>query len=171
MRRAPVALIAALAASSCGYHVAGRVNTLPETIHSISVQAFKNATTQYRIADRVTADVTRELIQRTHLQVITDPLQADAVLTGSLISYYSYPTTYDPVTGRASGVFIAAFFQITLTDRATGKVLYTRPNMEIHERYEISVDPKTYFDESGGAVDRLSRDVAQTIVSGILEKF
>jgi hypothetical protein len=167
----PLALVGALMASSCGYHVAGHVNTLPESIHSIAVVAFLNATTQYHIADKVTADITRELIQRTHLQIITDPLQADAVLSGSLVNYYSYPTTYDPVTGRASGVFVAAFFQVTLKERVSGKVIYNRPNLEIHERYEISVDPKTYFDEGGGAVDRLTRDTAQTVVSGILERF
>ena len=61
--------------------------------------------------------------------------------------------------------------QAKLVDRHTGKVLYNRPNFEVRERYEISVDPKTYFDESGGATDRLSRDIAQSLVSGILEKF
>jgi hypothetical protein len=50
-------------------------------------------------------------------------------------------------------------------------VLFNRPNFEVHERYEISVDPKTYFDESTGAVDRLSREAARSIVSGILEQF
>jgi hypothetical protein len=147
------------------------VNTLPESIHSIAVVAFTNATTQYRIADTVSADVTRELIQRTHYKIVTDPDDGDAVLTGSLVRYFSYPTTYDPVTGRASGVFIGAIFQVTLQEKNKGKVLYTNPNLEIHERYEVSVDPKTYFDESPGAVDRLCRDTAQTIVSAILEKF
>ncbi len=59
---------------------------------------------------------------------------------------------------------------VTLRDKA-GKVLYTRPNFETHERYEISVDPKNYFDESEPAVQRLSQDVARSLVSAILEKF
>jgi hypothetical protein len=33
------------------------------------------------------------------------------------------------------------------------------------------VDPNAYFEESDAAMDRLSRDVARTVVSGILEKF
>jgi hypothetical protein len=110
------------------------------------------------------------MIQRTRYRVVADPGEADAVLTGAVTNVNSYPTTYDPTTGRASGVYVIVNMQIKLTDR-NGKVLFNRPNFEVHERYEISVDPKTYFDESTGAVDRLSREAARSIVSGILEQF
>jgi hypothetical protein len=50
-------------------------------------------------------------------------------------------------------------------------VLFNRPNLEFRERYEISIDPKQYFDESQPAMQRLSRDVARTVVSAILENF
>ena len=52
-----------------------------------------------------------------------------------------------------------------------GKVLFNRPNLEFRDRYEISVDPKQYLDESQAALSRLSRDVARTVVSAILENF
>ena len=52
-----------------------------------------------------------------------------------------------------------------------GKILFQRPNVEFRERYEISVDPKQYFDESQAALLRLSRDVARTVVSSIIENF
>jgi hypothetical protein len=43
--------------------------------------------------------------------------------------------------------------------------------MEFRERYELSVDPKAYFDESEPALQRMSRDTAQSVVSAILENF
>ena len=43
--------------------------------------------------------------------------------------------------------------------------------MEVKERYEISIDPKAYFDESAPALQRLSRDVSRSVVSAVLEKF
>jgi hypothetical protein len=43
--------------------------------------------------------------------------------------------------------------------------------MEFRQTYEISVDPATYFDESDNAMDRLSRDVARTVVSAVLANF
>ena len=63
------------------------------------------------------------------------------------------------------------WLQIALRERATNKVLWERPHMEFRQNYEISVDPKAYFDESDVALDRLSRDVARTVVSAVLENF
>ena len=50
-------------------------------------------------------------------------------------------------------------------------MLFTRPSFEVRERYEISVDPRAYFEESDPAMERLSRDVARSVVSAILENF
>jgi hypothetical protein len=60
---------------------------------------------------------------------------------------------------------------LNLTDRASGKVLFTRPNMEVRERYEISIDQTQYFEESETALERLSRDVARSVVSAVLSGF
>jgi outer membrane lipopolysaccharide assembly protein LptE/RlpB len=166
-----LALLSWFLTVSCGYHVAGHTNVLPAQIHTIAVPAFNNGSLQYRVGEKVTTAVVRELIQRTRYRITSDPGTADAVLTGTLVNFSSYPTTYDPTTGRASGVQVVVQIAVKLTERQTGKVLFNRPNFEVRERYEISVDPKTYFDESGGAIDRLSADVAHTIVSGILENF
>jgi hypothetical protein len=134
------------------------------------VPAFANVTIRYKLADRLAAQVTREFIQRTRYAVVADPKQADAVLTGAVVNFVSYPTTFDPVTSRASGVQAIANLQLLLMDK-TGKVLFNRPNMEIRERYQISVDPVTYFDESEPAMDRLARDVARSVVTAVLENF
>ena len=50
-------------------------------------------------------------------------------------------------------------------------MIFTRASSEFRERYEISGDPKAYFDESGTAMTRLSKDVARSVVSAILEAF
>lgn len=164
-------LVLALALSGCGYHVAGHVDTLPDQIHTIAIPAFSNITTQYKIADNITAAVAHEMVERSKYQVIANPENADAVLTGGVINFTSYPITLDPNTGRASGIAVILHLRITLTERVSGKILFNRPDYMISEQYEISVDPKSYFDESPAAVDRLSRDVARSVVSGILERF
>ena len=60
---------------------------------------------------------------------------------------------------------------LTLVERASGKVLFERPSMEVRERYEIGSDQRAYLEESDAAVDRLSRDVARSVVSAVLEGF
>lgn len=168
-RRDALALASIL--SGCGYHVGGKSDLLPKSIQTIAIPAFKNLTVRYRLSDRLAGAITREFIARTRYQIITDPTQADAVLSGTVLTFTAYPTIFDPATGRAAGVQIQVNLQLALTERATGKVLFSRASYDFRERYEVSVDQTQYFEESGQALDRLSRDVARTILSSILEAF
>ncbi len=170
-RRAALAMCLPLLLGGCGYRVAGRGDLMPKNIKTIAVPAFGNVTTRYRLAERLPADIAREFISRTRYRVVADPNQADAVLTGVLIGYRADPVVFDPAAGRASGLQAVVQLQVTLTDRASGAVIFTRPNMDVKERYEISIDPKAYFDESEAAMMRLSRDVARSVVSAVLENF
>jgi Lipopolysaccharide-assembly len=162
---------AALSVVSCGYHVAGHTNLMPQTIHTICIPAFQNVTTRYKLTDRLPEAIAKEFISRTKYRVVSDPQTADAVLNGTVVNYISYATVADPTTGRATAVDLRVYLKVMLTERATGKVLFTRPSMEVRERYEVSVDPRTYFDESDSALDRASRQVAATLVTAILTNF
>jgi outer membrane lipopolysaccharide assembly protein LptE/RlpB len=163
-------LLSVLCLAGCGYHVAGTGDALPKTIHTIAVPAFANVTTQYKVSDLLGTAVTRELISRTRYKIVADSKDADATLAGAVVNFVSYPTIFDPVAGRATGMQAIVTVNVTLRDKA-GVVLYTRPNFEVHERYEISIDPKNYFDESEPAMQRLAQDVARSVVSAVLEKF
>ncbi len=160
-----------LALAGCGYHVGGKAVMVPKEIKTIAVPAFGNGTARQRLPRLLTADVTHELVSRTRYNIVADPEQADAVLTGTLANVTTFSTIFDPVTSRATGAQVVVVVSLTLTDRHTGKVIFTRPAFEVRERYEISTDPQTYFDESGTAMERLSRDVARSVVSAILENF
>ncbi len=165
------ASLALLIGHGCGYHVAGRADLLPRSIHVIAIPAFSNNTMRYKLTEQLPEAIAREFITRTRYEIVPDAGAADAVLTGAVVGYNSYPTTYDPATNRASAAQVSVLLNVTLRERATGKVLFSRERMEFRARYEISVDQSAYFDESDAAMDRLSRDVARTLVSAILEKF
>jgi hypothetical protein len=166
-----------LALASCGYHVAGRADLVPKTVKTISVPAFANATTRYKLTDRLPEAISREFIARTRYRILPDPNGADAVLHGTVVNYLSYPTILDsgdathPGTGRPSGVEMHVVMQVSLVERATGKVLFNRPNFEVRERYQISTDPSVYFEESDSALNRVSQQVARQVVTAILENF
>lgn len=166
-----LAACAALSTSGCGYHVSGHADLLPKTIRTIAVPAFGNATVRYKLSDRLAQAITREFLSRTRYRVIHNENEADAILRGSVVNLMAFPTTFDTATGRAAGVQVSVGLQLTLHERATGKVLYQNPGMEVRERYEISVDPVAYFEESDTALDRLSISVARAVVSAILENF
>jgi outer membrane lipopolysaccharide assembly protein LptE/RlpB len=172
MRRIPAALVLASALlGGCGYRVAGRGDALPKTVRTIAIPAFSNATTRYKLTESLPAAITREFLARTRYRVVEDAGSADAVLQGSVTKFTSSPTTLDPTTGRASAAQLSVIMDITLRERATGAILFSRTNVEYRERYEVGTDPQAYFDESSPALDRLSQEVARTIVSAVLEKF
>jgi Lipopolysaccharide-assembly len=158
------------AMTGCGYQVAGKANLLPADIHTIAVIPWGNATTRFGLSNYLATSVSHELIARTRYKVVSDPAKADAILSGSVANMYSGATVFDPTTSRSTGAQITVQLQVHLVDRF-GKVLFNQPNLEFRERYQVSTDPKQYFDESEAAMQRLSNDVAKTVVSAVLEKF
>jgi PBP1b-binding outer membrane lipoprotein LpoB len=171
-RVAALVLGAAFGLVGCGYHVAGTQNLLPKSIHTIAVPPFANSTIRYKLTDMLPEDISREFISRTKYQIISDPSQADAVLHGTVLNYLAYPTLIDQTNGRTSALQVNVRMSVTLTDRSTGKVLFSRPAYEAHERYEASATNNyQYFDESSPALQRLSKDVARDLVTSILDNF
>lgn len=166
-----MALTFAAILTSCGYHTAGHADLMPKNIRTIAIPAFTNATTRYKLTDRLPEAIAREFITRTRYRVIPEVGAADAILRGSIINYFAYPTVFDPETGRASAVEFRAILQISLLDRVSGKVLFSRPSMEIRERYQISVTADTFFEESDPALERAGQQTARQVVSAILENF
>jgi hypothetical protein len=164
-------VLIAACSSGCGYHLAGRGDLIPKNVRTIAVEPFGTNTARYKLARLLPADISRELISRTKYRLSSDASQADAVLTGSLVNFFAYPIIYDSVTNRATTVQAIVIVQVRLVNRADGKVIYEKPAAEFRERYEISIDPAAYFDESGTAMERLSKDVSRSVVSAILNAF
>jgi hypothetical protein len=167
-RPAPLIFICLLA--SCGYHSAGHAGLLPKTIVTVGVPAFTNGTTRYKLTDWLPEAISKEFIARSRFRV-TDASRADAVLKGSVLGYSSNATLFDQKTGLATSVEVHIALQVTLTERTTGKVLFTRPRINITDSYEIPLQQGQYFDESDTALDRASKSVAQQLVSAILNDF
>ena len=158
--------------TGCGYHVAGKADLVPKNIQTIAIPPFGNSTLRYKLTDRLPQAISQEFIARTRYKIIVDPNQADAVLKGTVVNFVTYPILFDQVSGRASGLQINLTMQVSLTERATGKVIWTRPNYTYTDRYEISItNANQYFDESVPALERLSRSVARDVVSSILDDF
>ncbi len=156
---------------SCGYHTAGHNTAIPQDVRIIAIPAFVNQTHTYKIEQRLTAAVVREMVTRTNYHVINKADdQADATLRGTVLSTYTTPLTYDSTTGRAASVLVVVSMNVSLQDK-NGKMLYQNPSFLFREQYEVSRDPNAFFEEDTPAFQRLSRDFAQTLVSNVLEGF
>ena len=164
-------LIPLLFLTGCGYHTAGHAAQLPESVKTIAIPAFKNETLTYHIEQMLTASVVREFTTRTRYHILNDTgSDADATLTGTVLSTAASPLTYDTATGRAASVLIVVSMRVTLIDR-NGKVLYQNPAYLFRDQYEVSQDLASFFEEDTPAFRRLSQDFARTLVSNVLEGF
>ena len=157
--------------AACGYHTAGHAVTLPANVQTIAIPAFVNQTQTYKIEQRLTAAVVREMVTRTHYHILNEPSDsADATLRGVVVGTSTSPLTYDSQTGRASSALVVVTARVTLTDRQ-GKVLYENPSYLFREEYQVSRELSSFFEEDSPALERLSREFARTLVSNVLEGF
>lgn len=155
---------------ACGYHVAGR-GGLPPDVKTLAVPAFTNQSRQYRIEQRVSAAVTREIIERTSYKVTSDPEQADAVIQGTVKNVSTGVIGFNITTGAATAMQVVVSADVRVLDRHTKKVLFSNPNYVFREEYQVSQSNSQLFEEEEPALDRIARDFARTLVTDILENF
>jgi outer membrane lipopolysaccharide assembly protein LptE/RlpB len=167
-----VVLVALLLASvACGYHTAGHIVTLPENVKTLAIPAFLNQSQTYRIEQTLTSAVVHEFTTRTHYQILNETSEAaDATLRGTVLTTSTSPLTYDSQTGRAESILVVVSMRVSLVDRQ-GKILFQNPSYVFREQYQVSQEPSSFFEEDSPAMGRLSRDLAQTLVSSVLEGF
>lgn len=172
-------LLITLVISGCGYHVAGRNNALPKTIHVIAIPALENKTTTYRIEQRLTAATIHEFLAATPYKIVSTPDGGDAVLRGKVLSVETVPllfvstpaTPTQPSTTRATTMLVTMKCEVTLTEAATDKVLFHTDNFLFRNEYELSTDIKSFFEEQDPALDRMAQDFAKRLVAAVTENF
>jgi outer membrane lipopolysaccharide assembly protein LptE/RlpB len=167
----PLALLVAIFVSGCGYHVAGRAGNLPSEWKTIAVPAFKNDTTRYRIEQRFTAAVIRQFLQRTKYRIVQDPASADAVLHGEVLTIETAPMLFDATTGEVTTSLVTVHTKVSLVDNQSQKTVYENDDMVFRDEYQISSDVQSFFEEQDPALERMSRDFADQLVSNVTEKF
>ena len=184
MKKVPANILMAAATlatlvAGCGYHVAGRNDALPKSIHVIAVPAIENKTTSYRIEQRLTAATIHEFLVRTSYKVVSAAESGDAVLRGKVLTVEAVPllftttnaTSTTPSTTRATTMLVTMKCELTLIDATTQKVLYHNDNFVFRNEYEISADVKSFFEEQDPALDRMAQDFAKRLVAAITENF
>lgn len=171
IKLALLAVSATLLMASCGYHAAGKAVRIPDSVHVIAVPSFVNQTQTYRIETVLTNAVIREFNTRTKYRIVnaTSP-DADATLSGTVISTELAPVTFDSQTGRASTALVTVTMAVSLKGR-DGRPLYENSRYIFREQYQVSRELSSFFEEEGTAVDRLARDFSRTLVSNVLEAF
>jgi outer membrane lipopolysaccharide assembly protein LptE/RlpB len=172
MRVSWCSFVFVLALTGCGYHTVGSGAHLPANVHTLAVPTFQNSTQSYHTETAFTQAVIREFTNRTPYSIANSekPGTVDATVHGTVTRFDIIPLTYNSKTGQSSSFLITIDAQVSVIDR-DNRVLYQNKGYEFRQQYQTSMDLTSFIQEDPAAVQRLSRDFAQALVSDILEAF
>lgn len=167
-------LVAGVAASGCGYALAGRGSFLPDYIQVVGVPAFINQTAVFDIERVLTDRVRTEFGSRGKYRVQPDTNNVDAILTGTIVDIKFVNTSYTSGS-QAARVAIEVTAAIEFLDVRENKVLWTSKSMRFREEYEptsaTTTDPTAFFGQNANAMERLAQNFAKSVITSILEAF
>lgn len=164
----------ALAVPGCGYALAGRGSFLPGYIRTVGIPQLENRTTYFQLEQVLTAKIRTEFIGRGKYAVVPDAVGADAVLTGSVLAVTLQPVGFTEQQ-LASRYLFTLTMQVAFTDARTNDILWSNDALTFRGEYELGARPgadgTAILDQESSAFDRISNDVARTVVTAIMEAF
>ena len=170
-------VIAAAAASNCGYALAGRGSFLPTDIRVVAIPLLENGTKFTRIEQTFTEKIRTEFIDRARKYDIRPTTGgADAVLSGAILSFDNTPVGFTDQQLASRYAFVVTM-RVQFTDSRNNQVLWSNDALTFRGEYDLrtrgntQVEATVLLEQEGPAIDRLSTDLARHVVSAILEAF
>jgi hypothetical protein len=165
-----VALAVALA--GCGYHLVGTSSYLPPEIEALYVRPFENKSGWADLDQRLGESLAREWVRRRRFRLVETEEEAQIVLDGVISSIRSLPVSVDS-EGRATEYQLSLTVSARLVD-VTGDdpaTLWEDKAFSRRTSYQVDESAVDYFDRQVEAMDELARDLANGLVTAVLEGF
>ena len=153
----------------CGYALVGRSSTLPEDVRSIYVQTLKNTTGRAQVDQIVSTALAQEFVSRQRFEVVSNPAEADAILTGTVVSYRVSPVAFLDGRARQYQVQLGARMEFTRTDN--DEVIWRQDNYLFRDTYEAEISETTFISQEDAKLEDTAKQFAETVVIDLLEGF
>jgi hypothetical protein len=134
----------------------------------MAVPTFVNATTNYRIEQRMSEAIRKEFARSTHYKV-TSSETGDVVLRGEVVDYNTGPTVLEE-NGRAAQYAVTVILKVSVTETATGKALFQNNGMVFRETFQLSQNPGDFVPEDPAAIERLAGKFASAVVANLVHR-
>jgi hypothetical protein len=168
MRSGKLVLLLLLLLPSCGYRLAARKGGSGEG-RTIAVPTFANRTTGYRIEQKISEAIRKELVRKTRYHVTTENA-GDVVVAGEVLGYSNTSPTVFNEQARASQYAIAVTLKIVVTDTSSGKVLFRNDAWDYRDSFQLSSNAADFVPEDPAAVARLADRVAASLVASLMHQ-
>ena len=176
MLAASVLLALACLSSGCGYALAGRGSFLPASIRVVGIPPLENRTTFFQVEQILTEKIRTEFIGRGKYSVVSTPAGANAVLSGAITGITVTPVGFTEQQ-LASRYLFTLTMRVQFLDTATNQILWSNETLTFREEYDlqtrsnVALEGAAFLDQERTSFERISTDVARTVVTAILEAF
>jgi outer membrane lipopolysaccharide assembly protein LptE/RlpB len=154
----------------CGYALVGRSASLPEDVRSIYVQALNNQTRRSQVDQVLTRAIAQEFVTRQRFRVVGSLSEADAVLSGTVLSFRVRPISFG-TQGRATQYEIIIGAKMEFKRTAGDDIIWKQDNYQFRETYEADVSETDFFSREDIAIAEVADRFAETMVIDLLEGF
>jgi len=165
------ALILCLAVASfgCGYHVVGRSGSL-EGIQRVTIQTFQNSSFEPGYELDMTEAFLQEFHRRGTVEVVSDPSQADLVLSGTVLPIKSDSDSY-------SSSALALEYKLTVKVKVSA-VLGNGTSAQLgpgtfteQERYLASSDIEVARKNKKEALRKVASSIAGQVHDALIQRY
>jgi hypothetical protein len=178
MRVVAASVLLALACLSCGcgYALAGRGAYLPPYIRVVGIPPLENRTTFFQVEQILTEKIRTEFIGRGKYVVVPTPTGANAVLSGAITGITVTPVGFTQQQ-LASRYLFTLTMRVQFVDVMTNQTLWSNETLTFSAEYDlqtrsnVALEGAAFLDQERVSFERISTDVARTVVTAILEAF
>jgi outer membrane lipopolysaccharide assembly protein LptE/RlpB len=154
----------------CGYSLKGEGSFLPEHIKVITVAEFQNQTPRFELEKVINQKLQEELLGRGSFILNPNQNEADALLTGIITQYKTSPKSLNE-EGRATSYSIRIVLEIKFSDLKENRTLFEDKNYIITEEYQLTNLDEDFLDQEEFAIEEAAEQLAEALISAILEGF
>ena len=153
--------------SACGYQFVGG-GSFPSGITSISIEMFKNRTSETGVESIITNDLIYELTRHEQV-VVTGSDKADAILTGVIKSISERTISHTgKYTSNERRVEVKVDLKLT---GQSGGVIWSSKDISDNEAYKVSSTKQVTERNKKVAIKRLSKRLSETIFNRLTADF
>ena len=166
----------AIAWSGCGYALAGRGSFLPTSIRTVGIPTLENRSNFFQVEDILTEKIRSEFIGRGKYAVTPEETGADAILTGEVLGISVVPVGINE-NQLASRYLFTVALKMEFRDTHTQDVIWQNDSLifrgeyDLQTRSNVALEGTAFSDVERQSMERISTDVARTVVTAILEAF
>jgi len=167
MKQILIQALLAFAFAACGYHLAGKVVSLPGGGRELAAPLMKNQTLEAGLEDIMTQELRQQLLSDGRVQVRSS---APVELRGTLTRLLRTPLSFSDL-GRVNVERVLVTAEFRLVRLSDGQVLWQSGELSSDEEYPVGVDPLVTERAREQALREVAEDLSETAIEFLLGDF